>query len=376
MRLLHLSDLHLGKRVNEFSMLADQKYILEQILGIVDEEKPDGILIAGDIFDKAVPGEDAIRLWDDFLKKLVQRKQQVFAISGNHDSAVRLSSHGELIDATGVHLAPVYAGTVKPIPLVDVHGTVNIYMLPFLKPVAVRGCFPEEDIQDYTDACRVAISRMELSENERNVLLAHQYVAGGSLCESEEISIGGLDQVDVSVFDKFDYVALGHLHGPQHVGRESVRYSGTPLKYSFSEAAHKKSVTIVELGQKGELTIRTIALVPMRDMRQIKGTYLELTDKSNYEKLPRTDYIHAVLTDEDDILEAFQRLRVIYPNLMKLTYDNKRTGENRIPDGVADVENKTPLELFEEFYEVQNNQPMSREQRELALAVIRSVWEV
>lgn len=375
MKFIHLSDLHLGKRVNEFSMIEDQKYILTKIINIIDAEKPDGILIAGDVYDRSVPSEDAMQLWDEFLNKLAKRRIPVFAISGNHDSAIRFSDHNKLVETAGIHLSPVYNGMVEPFTLEDQDGKVNIYMLPFVKPVHVRQCFPEEKIESYTDACRVAIENMNVDVAERNILIAHQYVKGASKCESEEVVVGGLDEVDASVFEIFDYVALGHIHGKQTIGRDTLRYCGTPLKYSFSESKHKKSVTIVEIGKKGEIHIREELLIPKHDLRQIKGSFEELTDKQNYEGTEVEDYLHITLTDEEDILDAIGKLRIIYPNIMKLSYDNTRTRENRTITEALDVEHQSPLELFEEFYEMQNNQGMSEEQSAFAQELIQSIWE-
>lgn len=376
MKFLHLSDLHLGKRVNEFSMIEDQEHILTQIIGIVDEEKPDGILIAGDVYDRSVPSEEAMTLWDNFLNKLASRKVAVYAISGNHDSAVRFADHNKLVENAGIYLAPVFDGAVKSIALEDSFGKLNIHMLPFVKPVTVRPFFPEEEINDYTDAVRVIVKHMDINTDERNILIAHQFVTGASRCESEEVVVGGLDNVSGDVFDDFDYVALGHIHGKQHIGRETVRYCGTPLKYSFSEKDHKKSVTILEFGAKGEITITERMLVPKHDLREIKGTYDEVTAKSFYDGTATDDYIHVVLTDENDVMDAMGKLRIIYPNLMKLSYDNKRTRENRIIDDVKDIESKSPFTLFEEFYELQNNQSMSDEQKSFVSDLIASIWEV
>ncbi len=374
MKFIHLSDLHLGKRVNEFSMIEDQEYILTKIINVIDEEEPDGVLIAGDVYDRTIPSEDAMKLWDNFLIKLAKRKVPVYAISGNHDSAVRFADHSKLVETTGIHLAPVFNGEVEMVSVEDKDGKVNIYMLPFVKPVVVRQFFPEEEIKDYTDACRVVVEHMNVNEKERNILIAHQFVTGAARCESEEVVVGGLDNVDASVFDVFDYVALGHIHGKQSIGRETVRYCGTPLKYSFSEKDHQKSVSVVEIGKKGEVAIREIPLVPKHDLREIKGTYEELTCKKNYDGTPVDDYIHAVLTDEDDIPDAMGKLQIIYPNLMKLSYDNKRTRENRKIEDIQDIEKKSELELFEEFYEMQNNQGMSEEQRAFASDLIQSIW--
>lgn len=376
MKLLHLSDLHLGKRVNEFSMIEDQKYILKEILTIVGEQKPDGVLIAGDVYDKSVPSEEAMKLWDEFLISLADKKVPVFAISGNHDSAIRFSDHGQFAGLAGIHLSPVYDGKAAHYTLEDGEGPVNIYLLPFIKPVVMRALFPDKEIGDYTDACRVAVEEMQVDESERNILVAHQFVTGATRCESEEVSVGGLDNVDASVFDAFDYVALGHIHGKQRIGRDTLRYCGTPLKYSFSEKDHKKSVTVLELGPKGEVNISEIPLIPKRDLREVRGTYDEITNKKNYEGTNLEDYVHVVLTDENDVIDAAAKLRVIYPNLMKLSYDNLRTRSRQIIEDAQDVERKSPLELFEEFYEKQNNQPMSEEQRSFVAECIESVWEV
>jgi len=376
MKFVHLSDLHLGKKVNEFSMIEDQRYILKEILTIINDVKPDGVIIAGDVYDRTIPSEDAMKIWDEFLVSLAEKKLPVYAISGNHDSAIRFSDHSTLVETTGIHLSPEYNGSVNHYVLEDENGLINIYLLPFIKPATVRAFFPDDEINDYTDACRVAINHMNVNPKERNILVAHQMIIGSARCESEEVSVGGLDGVDVSVFDNFDYVALGHLHGKQKIGRDTVRYCGTPLKYSFSEKDHKKSVTIVNLEEKGNITIEEIPLVPMHDMREIKGTYEELMSKKNYEGTDTDDYIHAVLTDENDVIDAMAKLRVVYPNLMKLSYDNKRTQSQQIVTDAENVDKKTPLELFEEFYEKQNNQEMTEEQKQLSRELIESIWEV
>ena len=375
MKLIHLSDLHLGKRVNEFSMLEDQQYILTEILQIIDREKPDGVMIAGDVYDKSVPSAEAVALLDDFLVRLAKRDLQVFLISGNHDSPERMAFGGRLMAQSGVHLAPVYDGKVSPITLTDEYGPVNLYLLPFLKPAHVRRCFPEREILTYTDALAAAIEAMGVDTAQRNVLVTHQFVTGAARCDSEEISVGGTDNVDVSVFEPFDYVALGHIHGPQQVGRETVRYCGTPLKYSFSEAKHQKSVTVVELGEKGAVSVRTVPLTPMRDLAELRGTYEELTFRGFYQgtSYPR-DYVHITLTDEEDIPDAVSKLRIIYPNLMKLDYDNKRTRAGIVLEGAEDQQ-RSPLELLEEFYEKQNGQPMGEEQRAFAKNLMERIWE-
>ena len=375
MRFMHLSDLHLGKRVNEFSMLEDQSFILKQILDIADAELPDAVIIAGDIYDKSIPPAEAVQLFDDFLCALAQRKLQVFVLSGNHDSPERLAFGARLMNLSGIHISPVYDGTVLPTVLKDDYGIVNIYMLPFIKPAHVHHCYQDESIVSYTDAVSTAIRHMNVDPTSRNVLVTHQFVTGAQRSDSEYVSVGGSDNVNASVFDFFDYVALGHLHGPQHIERESIRYCGTPLKYSFSEVNHQKSVTIVEMAEKGELAIRTIPLTPLHDLREIRGTYMELTDRSNYVGTATDDYLHITLTDEQDVPDAIGRLRIVYPNLMKLDYDNLRTRNGTKLSLSGDLKKKSPLELFKELYEKQNGQPMSQEQLDFSTDLMKHIWE-
>lgn len=272
MKLIHLSDLHIGKRVNEISMIEDQEYILLQILQIIDDEKADAILIAGDVYDKSVPSAEAVVLFDDFLCRLAKRHVPVLIISGNHDSQERLAFGNRLLELGGIHISPVYDGTVQSVTLSDEHGEVIFWLLPFIKPTHVKRFYPEAGIESYTDACRVAIEKMSVDVTQRNVLVTHQFVTGASFDPegSEEISVGGSDNVDASVFESFDYVALGHIHGPQNIGSNRIRYSGTPLKYSLSEAAHHKSVTVVNLGPKGELELQLRPLMPKRTILKVQ----------------------------------------------------------------------------------------------------------
>ena len=375
MKLIHLSDLHLGKRVNEVSMIEDQEYILHQIIRIIKDENADAVLLSGDIYDKSAPSAEAVTLFDEFLSRLAQLKVHVFAISGNHDSPERIAFGNRLMEGAGIHMSPVYSGEVTPIMLSDTYGDVNFWLLPFIKPAHVKRYYPDEGIESYTDACRVAVEKMGIDTAKRNVLLTHQFVTGATTCESEEISVGGSDNVDASVFEGFDYVALGHIHGPQNIGSKKIRYCGTPLKYSFSEVNHYKSVTVVDLGTKGELELHTAALTPLRDMRVIRGTFSELTNKTFYQDTATDDYLRVVLTDEDDVHEAIGQLRIIYPHMMELKYDNTRTKTNQSIDSAEDVEQKSPLQLFEELFEMQNNQPMSDEQRQFILELWGSIGE-
>ncbi len=375
MKLIHLSDLHLGKRVNEFPMLEDQKIILNEVLEMIDSEQPQAVLIAGDVYDKPVPSADAVQLFDVFLTNLAKRKLEVFIISGNHDSAERIAFGSEIMKQSGVHLSPVYDGTVTPITMQDEYGEVCFWLLPFIKPVHVRHFFEEETIGSYTDAMRVAIEQMKVDQKKRNVLITHQFVTGAARCDSEEISVGGTDNVDATVFAPFDYVALGHLHGPQNIGGESIRYSGSPLKYSFSEKDQQKSVTVVEIQGKGKLEIRTLPLHPLHDVREIRGTYEDLTYKPNYAGTAIDDYLHVVLTDEDDVPQALGKLRTIYPNIMKLDYDNTRTRSSAQFVLLEDVERKSEPQLFEDFFEQQNGRPMNEEQRNYVVDLFEKIRE-
>ena len=375
MKFIHLSDLHLGKRVNEYQMLDDQAYILKKIINIIDDEVPDGVIIAGDIYDKSVPSAEAVGLFDDFLVRLAKRKLEVFIISGNHDSPERIAFGSRIMDSSGIHLSPVYDGKILPFSMQDEHGTVDIYMLPFIKPAHVR-MFCDEEISSYTDAINYVISNLDIKPKNRNIIVTHQFVTGASRSESEEISIGGSDNVNADVFAPFDYVALGHIHSPQNCGSDHIRYCGTPLKYSFSEAKDHKSVTVVELAEKGKVSYRTVELVPQHDLVELKGTYAELTLKSFYEGSTwQEDYTHITLTDEEDIPDVIGKLRTIYHRLMKLDYDNKRTRLNMEINSVTDVESKSPLELFSDFYKLQNNQPMTQEQFDYVKLLIEKSWE-
>lgn len=375
MRFLHLSDLHLGKRVCEFSMLDDQRYILEQILSLLDESPVDGVLLAGDLYDKPVPPTEAVRLLDWFLTELSHRKLPVFAISGNHDSADRIAFGSQLLTESRVYVSPVFSDAPEPVSLTDEFGVVDIYLLPFLKPASVRHVYPDEPIESYNDALACVLNHCKLDKTHRSVLVAHQFVAGAACCESEEPSVGGVDSVNADLFDDFDYVALGHLHSPQRVGRDTVRYCGTPLKYSFSEAHQKKSVTFVELGEKGDVKLSFVPLKPLHDLHEIRGNYMELTDRRSYENTAVDDYLHITLTDEQDVPDALARLRVIYPNLMRLDYDNRRTRQQQTIDSPEWVEQVSPLEHFAAFYESQNNQPLTDEQADFCRKLIEKIWK-
>lgn len=376
MKIMHLSDLHLGKRVNEFSMIEDQTYILNEIINIIDEQKPKVIILAGDIYDKPIPPAEAVELFDDFLYKLSKRNLYVFIISGNHDSAERIAFGSRLFDKSGIYLSPVYNGKILPIPVDDEYGDINFYMLPFIKPVHVRRFFPDASISTYTDALNTVITDMNIDNAKRNILITHQFVTGSSRTESEDVSVGGSDNVDADIFKDFDYVALGHIHRSQSCGSEYIRYCGTPLKYSFSESKDTKSITVIDIKEKGDIKLDFIPLTPLRDMVEIKGSYNELMLKSFYENttLP-TDYVHITLTDEDDIPDVITKLRVIYKNIMKLDYDNQRTRKSSEINLINAVDSMSPFELFDTFYEIQNGNHLSDAQRAFLENIIEGVWK-
>lgn len=376
---MHLADLHLGKRVNGFSMMEDQEYILNRILEIMEEEQPDGLLIAGDVYDKTIPPAEAVRLMDDFLTAVAAKHVPVFLISGNHDSAERVAFGHQLMQGSGIWISPVYDGTIRHHTLEDRWGEVNIYLIPFLRPSVVRSFFPDVEIEDYTVALRTIIEDLQVDTSRRNVVLAHQFVtAAGALpetCDSEQLSVGGLDRVDGSVFSPFDYTALGHLHGPQRVGSETIRYAGSPLKYSFSELHQKKSVTVAELRAKGETEIRQIPLQPRREMIELRGTFEEILEEARKKGELQTDYYHMILTDETDVVDALSRLREYYPNIMLLDYDNRRTRSQKEVEQLDWVEERTPGELFAALYEQQNGQEMDSDRKEYLDGLIREIWE-
>ena len=376
MKFLHLSDLHLGRRLKEASLLEDQAFILQRILELVDSQQPHAVIIAGDVYDKSVPSAEAVALLDSFLCALAQRSMPTLIVSGNHDSAERLAFGGRLFEESGIHLSPVYDGTVAPVTLTDEAGEVDVWLLPFIKPIQVRHLFPEEQVESYTDACRVAIAHMPIDPSRRNVLVTHQFVTGAQVCESEEaINVGGTDNVDASVFEGFDYVALGHIHGPQNIGSNRIRYCGTPLKYSFSEADHCKSVTVAELDGEGNLQLQLLPLTPKRDLRILKGSFSQLTDQDFWKNTATDDYLHIILTDEEDIPEAVNRLDAIYPNILHLSYDNTRTRAEADPEDTADGAELPPLELFEKLYERFNGQAMSDVQRRFVSELIEHIQE-
>lgn len=362
MRFIHISDLHLGKKVYEYSMLEEQKNALWQVLAAVDEEKVDGIFIAGDIYDKSIPTIEAMEVFDSFLVELSTRNIDVFIISGNHDSSERVGFGAEFFKSKRIYISKAYEGKIQYVDKEDTYGNVRIHLIPFLKPANVRRFHQEAEINDYNSAIRTVVDNMELCKEGRNIVLVHQFITGAVRSQSEESFLGGMDNIEYDLFDEFDYVALGHIHKAQAMGRQQVRYSGALVKYALDEINHVKSMTLVEIKNKGEVETRMIPIKPIHDMRRIEGTYMELTDRKNYIDTKVDDYLHVVLKDEEDVPDALRKLRVIYPNILKLEYDNTRTRQiNSVLDRKA-IKNKEPIEYIEELYKIQNNENMSKEQ--------------
>lgn len=375
MRFFHLSDLHIGKRLFGFSLLEDQAYILNQILDIARQAPPDAFLLAGDIYDKAVPSAEAVQLFDRFLTQLAALGKPVFMISGNHDSAERIAFGAEVFRQSGVYVSPLFNGSVEPVTLRDEHGALDVYLLPFFKPHTVRPFFPEAQIQTYQDAAEAVFSALRPDPARRNILVAHQFSAGALPSDSEELSVGGTEQIDAALFAAFDYVALGHIHRPQQVLRPTVRYCGTPLAYSFSECGQEKSVTMVDLAEKGNIQLSYLPLAPLRRLRELRGSYMELTDRRNYAGTATGDYLHITLTDEQDIPDAVGKLRSIYPRLCQLSYDNARTRSTENALLPAQTAAQNPLELFGTLYALQNNTPLRTAQQQYLQRLIDNIWE-
>lgn len=381
MRLMHLSDLHLGKLVLEQSMIEDQKYIMEEIIRIVENNNVDVVMIAGDVYDRGIPSVEAVNLFSSFLTRLYKLGVKVMVIAGNHDSRDRLVFGNELFVDNGIYIEGVFNGNLKKQVMRDDYGNLNIYMLPFVKPADVRKWYPDFEITSYNDAIKCIIDNADINQDERNIIMVHQFVTASGIdlvrSDSEVISLGGIDNVDVNNFLEFDYVAMGHIHGPQKLIRDTVRYAGSPLKYSFSEVNHKKSVPIIDFKAKNDIKIELVPLEPLRDMRIIKGPIDRLLDKDIYSIGDVNDYINAIITDLDYVVDAIGKLRAVYKNLLKLEYDNKRYSIDNLGKSSAsgDIANKAPLDLFLEFYEKQNNIELGDDLKILVSKVIEEVLD-
>ena len=377
MKFIHLADLHLGKSIYEQSLIEDQKYILNQILSYIKSENIDVVLISGDIFDKCIPTIEAINLLDEFFEKLIlKEKKQVIAITGNHDSKDRVGYCSKILEKEGLHIVTDYKGRLEKVELNDEHGRINVYMLPFVKPTVVRK-FLGEDINSYNEAVKRIIKNTDINKSERNIILVHQFVTGLNVnietCDSEIIDLGGIDNIDVRLFDDFDYVAMGHIHGPQKLLRDTVRYAGSPLKYSFSECNHKKSVPIFEFNGK-DIKLELKLLKPLRDMRILKGNYLDIISDDNIKQYNHEDYIQVILTDETPIIDVISKLRVYYPNILSIIFENSKTKSNDNVDySIKRIKGKTELDLFKELYKKQNNVDLDEDRIKIISDVIKEI---
>ena len=380
MRILHLADLHLCKILQEESLLEDQKYMLEEIIKKVQEENIEIILISGDIYDRSIPQTDAVDMLDYFLNKLIKDlKKQVFMISGNHDSKERLGFGNKIFENDGLYISSKYEGQIKNVELQDEYGKLNIYLLPFIKPVEVKKYF-EDEILSYDETIKKIIEKENIDETQRNIILTHQFVT----CIGEEvertdfetISLGGIDNVDISNYDKFDYVAIGHVHRPQRIGRDTARYAGTMLKYSFSEVNHKKTIPIIDFKEKGNINIKLVELTPLRDMREIKGPIEELTKKENYKNTNTEDYIKAIITNEEPVYDAIGQIRKVYPNVLKLEIQNSKSSVSQNDEKekeLQNIKNKSEVELFNEFYKFQNYTELNDEQTQVIENIVKEI---
>lgn len=380
MRILHLADLHLGKILQEQPLIEDQKYMLEEIIKKVQEENIEIILISGDIYDRSIPQTDAVDMLDYFLNKLIKDlKKQVFMISGNHDSKERLGFGNKIFENDGLYISSKYEGQIKKVELQDEYGKLNIYLLPFIKPVEVKKYF-EDEILSYDETIKKIIEKENIDETQRNIILTHQFITcvGEEIerTDSETISLGGIDNVDISNYDKFDYVAIGHVHRPQRIGRDTARYAGTMLKYSFSEVNHKKTIPIIDFKEKGNINIKLVELIPLRDMREIKGPIEELIQKENYKNTNTEDYIKAIITNEEPVYDAIGQIRKVYPNVLKLEIQNSKSSVSQNDEKekeLQNIKNKSEVELFNEFYKFQNYTELNDEQSQVIENIVKEI---
>ena len=379
MKILHCADLHLGRCLLEESLILDQKYILDEIIKIISTNHVDVVLICGDVYDKSIPSIEAVKLFSQFLTNLYHMNVKVFVISGNHDSKDRLSFGNELFIDNGVYIEGIFDGSLRCVTLKDDYGDVNIYMLPFVKPADVKVHYADVDIQSYDDAIRCIIEHSDIDKNKRNIIMVHQFVTASGVdvkrSDSETISLGGIDNVDVSNFDCFDYVAMGHVHGAQKLIKDTVRYAGSPLKYSFSEVFQKKSLPLIEFKEKGDIYIELVPLIPLHDMRKIKGKFEDLVSNDVVSLGNVNDYMHVILTDEDYILDAIGKLREVYPNVLRLDYDNDRTNgvENSKNSVSGDITKRSEMDIFLEFYMNQNHISLDDERVKILENVIKEI---
>lgn len=375
MKIMHLGDLHIGKSVNGFSMIEDQLYILSQIERIAQQNKVDALLISGDVYDKSLPSAEAVTVFDKFLTDMSRTVSYIFIISGNHDSAERLSFASGLMGKSNVFIARKFSGTVEKVTLEDEHGALNVYMLPFIKPVDVRVVMDRDDIKTYNDAVRAAVEGITPDSSERNIIMAHQFITNAKTGGSENLTVGGLENVDGEIFEDFDYAALGHIHRPQKV-TDKIRYSGSILKYSASEAGSEKSVPIIDMGEKGNIRISFCPLVPLRDMVEIKGEYDTLMSSEYYKDINRDNYIVAKLTDKLPVPDAFAKLRSVYNNIMSISYTCQEAAAAETASEEPLSVSTDPVELVKQFYQEMYGDEMDGEREKIITDILEEIKEV
>ena len=352
MRFLHIADLHLGKRMNDVSLIEDQKYILDQISDIAEKENVDALLIAGDIYQNTSPSAEAMNLFNDFVSLITEKNIVIYAISGNHDSDSRIAYFSKLLHMSGVYFSERFTGALQQFRFCDKFGDIVISLLPYIKPVHVKKFFPDENIESFNDAISCVIKNSDIDTSKRNIIICHQYITGGASSDSD-FSIGGLDNIDAEVFKDFDYVALGHLHQAQKIQRETLRYAGSPLKYSFSEVNHKKSVYLVDMKEKEEIEIKKIPLSALRDVREVKGSFADIMNMQ-----PSFDYTRVVLTDEIVAPDAMITVSTVFPNMLSFAVHNSKTqGETEMSVSEG-FEEKSITEVFCDFFKLCNNDCM------------------
>ena len=370
MKLMHIGDLHLGKSLGDFDLTKDQEYLLDQLLGIVEDQAVDAVLIAGDVYDKAIPSEAATRMLDYFLSNLAEKNVYVYMVSGNHDSDERLNYGSNLFETNHIFISTKYDGNLYKKTLKTGEDEADIYLLPFVKASQVRHFFPDAKIESYDGAVRTILDKADIDPARNNVLVAHQFVMGKSedpeLSGSESLgtqSVGTVEKIGYDCFDSFDYVALGHIHSPQQVGRKEIRYSGSPLKYSLSEVNNEKSVSLITISGKGSVEIDLVPIKPMRDLRHLKGKMKDLLHKENIQA--PEDFIYATLTDEEIISDAMGIFQQVYPNTVRIDYDNSHTREVEQVDISKIAENRSFSDLIRDFYRQIYHTEISEEEMEV-----------
>lgn len=365
MRFIHTADLHLGKRLHDVPLLEDQIYMLDELKRLAIERGADAVMIAGDVYQSSSPPSEAMSAFDGFVTALAAAGIRVFAVSGNHDSERRVAYLASLVRGSGIYVSERFTGTLQQFTMEDEHGELVVSLLPFIKPINVRRCYPEETIESYQDAAAAVLRHSPVDTAKRNILICHQFITGAQTAGSEELSVGGVENIDAALFKDFDYVALGHIHRAQRVGRETVRYAGSPLKYSLAEAAHKKSAAVVDMGAKGDVKIELVPLTPLHDVREVEG-YLDGIMRMPYSE----DYVRVTVRDELVPPDARVTVTTVFPNLLRFEVRNSKTGEAAETMDVQDVEDKSVEELFRDFFSLQNNGAQPDEEQ---LALIREV---